>query len=152
MNFSIMSGCHEALRGYPVVVRVPVIWGDLDAFNHVNNTVHLRWCETARVEYLMWVGLWPAFPLAGIGPIIANLSCDYRRPIHFPDTVHIGARVTRIGNTSFQMEHTIVSEALNAVAAEADSTIVVLDYQAKRPVPVPPEVRKAIAGLEGREF
>lgn len=152
MNFSTMSGCHEALSGYPVVIRVPVIWGDLDAFDHVNNTMHLRWCETARVEYLIRIGLWPALPPAGIGPILASISCDYRRPINFPDTVHIGARVTRIGNTSFQMEHTIVSEAQNVVAAEAGSTIVVLDYRDKKPVPVPPEVRNAIATLEGREF
>ncbi len=45
-----------------------------------------------------------------------------------------------------------MSETQNAVAAESNSTLVVLDYRDKKPVPVPSEVRKAIAELEGREF
>lgn len=147
-----MSDSHEALSEFPVVIRVPVVWGDLDAFDHVNNTMHLRWCETARVEYLIRIGLWPAMPPSGLGPILASITCDYRRPVNYPDTVYIGARVTGIGNTSFRMEHTIVSETQNAVAAQSNSTLVVLDYRDKKPVPVPSEVRKAIAELEGREF
>ncbi len=30
------------LDGYPVVLTLPVLWGDQDAFEHVNNTVYLR--------------------------------------------------------------------------------------------------------------
>jgi acyl-CoA thioester hydrolase len=145
-----MNNHHEALSGFPVVIRVPVLWGDLDAFDHVNNTVYLRWCETARVEYLIRIGLWPSMPPAGLGPILASISCEYRRPVNHPDAVYISARVTGIGNTSFRMEHTIVSETQNVLVAESNSTIVVLDYRDKKPVPVPAEMRKAIAELEGR--
>lgn len=147
-----MSDCHEALTGFPVVIRIPVIWGDLDSFDHVNNTTHLRWCETARVEYLIRIGLWPEMPPEGIGPILASITCDYRWPINYPDTVYIGARVTAIGNSSFKMEHVIVSEAQNAAVAEVKSTMVVLDYSRKKTVPVPDAVREAIAAQEGREF
>ncbi len=152
MNSSAMSDCHEALNGFPVVIRVPVMWGDLDAFDHVNNTMHLRWCETARVEYFIRIGLWPKMPPDGIGPILASITCDYRRPVNYPDAMHVGARVTGIGNSSFRMDHVIVSETQKVVVAEVTSTIVVLDYRDKRPVPVPAGVRKAIAALEGREF
>ena len=109
--------CHESLIDFPVVITVPLLWGDHDAFGHVNNLVYLRWCETARVEYFMRIGLWPALPPAGVGPILASISCDYKRPLTFPDTAYIGARVTRIGNRSFQMQHRVVSRALAAVAA-----------------------------------
>ncbi|GEM_PF-5929019 len=30
----------EPLAGYPVVVRIPVAWGDMDALGHVNNVVY----------------------------------------------------------------------------------------------------------------
>src|SRR5665647_207391 len=119
---------HEALIDFPVLVTLPVLWGDHDAFGHVNNLVYLRWCETARVEYLMRIGLWPSLPPAGIGPILASISCDYKRPLTFPDTAYIGTKVTRIGKSSFQMRHLVVSKALDTVAAEIDSTLVVLDY------------------------
>jgi len=56
--------------------------------------------------------------------------------------------MTRIGNSSIRMEHCIVSKALDAVAATADSTIVLLDYGANKPVHVPAEIRRRIAELE----
>ena len=139
---------HESLAGYPVIIVVPLLWGDHDAFGHVNNVVYLRWCETARVEYLTRIGLWPPLPPAGIGPILAAISCDYKRPLTYPDTVHIGARVTRIGNRSFRMQHRVVSEALDTIAAELESTVVVLDYARGETVPVPELCRKAIEDME----
>ena len=104
-----MKPWHESLVGYPVVVTVPLLWGDQDAFGHVNNIVYLRWCETARVEYLVRIGLWPPLPPAGIGPILASISCDYKRPLTYPDTVDIGARVaagtTRPACPAYRPEH-----------------------------------------------
>jgi acyl-CoA thioester hydrolase len=145
-----MKHCHESLIDFPVVVDIPLLWGDHDAFGHVNNLVYLRWCETARVEYLLRIGLWPSLPPAGIGPILASVTCDYKRPLTYPDTVHIGARVTRIGNRSFRMQHRVWSQALDVVAAEVDSTIVILDYGRNETVPVPEDCRKAIEELESK--
>ncbi|GGD72752.1 acyl-CoA thioesterase [Maribacter cobaltidurans] len=31
-------------------LELPVQWGDMDAAQHVNNTVYLRWMESARIE------------------------------------------------------------------------------------------------------
>jgi len=141
---------HESLIDFPIVIAIPLLWGDHDAFGHVNNLAYLRWCETARVEYLMRVAMWPALPPVGIGPILASVSCNYKRPLTFPDTVYVGTRVTHIGNRSFQMQHRIVSQALNAVAAEVDSTIVILDYAQNKAVPVPEACRRAIEELESK--
>ena len=143
---------HEALADYPVVIAVPVLWGDQDAFGHVNNVVYLRWCETARVDYLGRIGLWQMIAEQGVGPIVASISCDYRKPINYPDEIHAGARVTRIGNSSFKMDHVVVSRETNAVVAQVSSTLVVYDYRANKPVPVPGHIRAAIAGLEGRSL
>jgi acyl-CoA thioester hydrolase len=145
-----MKHCHESLIGFPVVVTIPLLWGDQDAFGHVNNLVYLRWCETARVEYLIRIGLWPALPPAGVGPILASISCDYKRPLTYPDMAYTGARVTRIGNRSFQLQHRVVSKALDTVVAEVESTIVVLDYGKNKTVPLPEHCRKAIEDLESK--
>lgn len=145
-----MTSCHELLEVFPVVVTLPVLWGDEDSFRHVNNTVYLRWAETARVEYLMRIGLWEQRPGEGIGPIVAALSCDYRYPLTYPDEVRVGAQVTAIGNTSFKMAHRIVSVRHGVVAAEVQSSLVVLDYARHKPVRVPDAVRQAIEEIEGK--
>ena len=36
--------------------RMPVRWGDMDAYNHVNNTVYFRYLEQTRVEWLEQIG------------------------------------------------------------------------------------------------
>ena len=88
---------------FPVVVRWPVQWGDQDAFGHVNNTVYFRWFETCRIEYLERLGFNAMMQRAQIGPILAAIKCQYRKPVTFPDTVQIGARVTRLGRASMDM-------------------------------------------------
>ncbi len=138
------------LAGYAVVIAIPVQWGDQDAFAHVNNVVYFRWFESARIAYFRRIGLVRERDAADLGPILASTSCDYRRSIVFPDTVRVGIRATRIGRSSIGLEHRIVSEEQEALAAEGTSTTVFYDYAAGRPHPVPDEVRKAIEELEGR--
>ena len=147
-----MSDCQTLLTGFPVVTTIPVLWGDQDAFGHVNNLAYLRWAETARVEYLLRVGMFPSLPPSGIAPILASVKCDYEAPVTYPDTILAGARVTRIGTSSVQMEHLVVSQNQGRVVARVDSTLVLLDYSRNKPVPVPAEIRKIVADIEGRPF
>jgi acyl-CoA thioester hydrolase len=126
-----------------------VLWGDQDSFGHVNNTVFLKWCETGRVLYLERAGMWRMIESQGKGPILVSISCDYRRQVTFPDTVQVGSRVTKIGNSSFRMEHAVVSLAQNAVVAESDSTMVFLEYEHNTPLRVPDDIREAFDRIEG---
>jgi acyl-CoA thioester hydrolase len=145
------------LASFPAVVRLPVQWGDQDSFGHVNNAVYFRWFETARIAYLERIGLGDKH--AGqtteeddIGPILAAINCNYRRQIKYPDTILVGARITRIGRTSLTMTHALWSEMQQAIAADGDSTVVVFSYQANRPQRVPDELRALISKLEGHTF
>ncbi|HET6882902.1 MAG TPA: thioesterase family protein [Pirellulales bacterium] len=142
----------EPLADFPVVIAWPVQWGDQDAFGHVNNTVYFRWCESARIEYLDKLGLSDLMQTEGIGPILAAISCNYRRPVTYPDQVQIGARITRIGGRSLTMEHRIYSETQRQVAADSTSTIVVYDYNRQASHAVPDDIRKKIELLEGKSL
>jgi acyl-CoA thioester hydrolase len=138
------------LEGFPVHVRLPVQWGDQDAFGHVNNTVYLRWFETARIAYSDQAGLLQIDQSQRLAPILAAVSCNYRRQIRFPDTVWIGARVSKLGRTSLTMQHCVISERQGVIAAEGDCVVVTFDYQTQRPVAVPQELRLALERIEGR--
>ncbi len=141
-----------ALAEYPVVVAIPIQWGDQDAFGHVNNTVPIRWFESARVVYMEQSGLGHMMSNDGLGPILAAISCQYRKQLNYPDIVHVGARVTRLGKSSMTIGHAVYSEALNAIAVEGESVIVAFDYPANRPRRVPEEMRVQIEKLEGKSF
>ena len=141
----------DVLAGYPVVVEIPVAWGDMDYFRHVNNIVFFRYFESARIEYLDRIGFRELAEGQPVGPILAATDCRFRRPVTWPDTVGVGARVTEVGEDRFVMEYRLVSRKLGAVAAEGGGTLVSYDYDAQRKVPLPERVRQAIAGLEGEQ-
>jgi acyl-CoA thioester hydrolase len=145
------------LAGQRVVITWPVQWGDQDAFGHVNNVVYFRWMESARIEYFGRAGVQSAAAQQGavpqgVGPILASIKCDFRRQLIYPDTVLISASVASFGRTSMKMVHRVYSTAQQAIAAEGDSTIVMFDYDAQRPVVVSEEIRGRIEALEGRKF
>jgi acyl-CoA thioester hydrolase len=144
------SSVDALLAQFAVVISIPVQWGDQDAFRHVNNTVYLRWFESARIAYFERMGIMELHEAQNVGPILASATCDFRRPLTYPDTVAVGARVTRIGNSSFVMEHAAASHAQGVIAAEGKTTLVVYDYEKRKSHPVPQTVRRAIAAIEGR--
>jgi acyl-CoA thioester hydrolase len=79
------------LEDLPVTVIIPVAWGEMDFFRHVNNTVFFRYFESARIVYLDRIGFHEALAESGIGPILASTHARFRKPITYPDTVHVGA-------------------------------------------------------------
>ena len=89
------------MNRWPVTIELPVQWGDMDSFGHVNNIVYLRWFESARIAYFEKAGILSQMP--DIGPIQARQVIDYRLPLTYPDRLLVSATVTKLGNTSFTM-------------------------------------------------
>jgi acyl-CoA thioester hydrolase len=134
------------MDGFQVVIEVPIAWGDMDAFGHVNNTVFFRLFESARMEYLGRINFSGAG--AEAGPILATTHCRFRRPIVYPDRVRVGARVTEVGADRFTMEYLIIKSD-GMIAADGGGVIVTYDYAASSKINVPDEVRAAIRALDG---
>jgi acyl-CoA thioester hydrolase len=138
----------ELLAGFPVTIEVPVAWGEMDAFGHVNNIVFFRYFESARMAYLDAIGFRGGD--GGPGPILASTQGRFRRPLEYPDTVHVGARAPEVGPDRFVMEYRVVSRRLGEVAAEGSGVVVSYDYTARRKAPLPDAVAARIRELEGR--
>lgn len=136
------------LAEFPCVVEIPVAWGDMDAFQHVNNVMYFRYFETARVDYFSRLALRRFMGGGEVGPILAYIDCRFKFPLTFPDTVRVGTRVTKLGGDRFAMLHRAVSVRHGRVAAEGSGTIVTLDYQTQTKTPVPPEVVEQIRAFE----
>ena len=139
---------HRMLGRYPVSVEIPVAWGEMDVFQHVNNVAFARWVESARVAYFARLGLMRPGREEGVGPIVARIAIDFRRPVTYPDTVRVDATIRSIGRSSLTAAYRIRSTAQRAEVATGEDVIVIFDYATGKKAHVDERLRDAIVALE----
>ncbi|MDO4700231.1 MAG: acyl-CoA thioesterase [Moraxella sp.] len=137
------------LKDYAVVHIQPVAWGEMDAFNHLNNVAYYRYAESARISYLRAIGL--TFARSDLLTILASSSCQYLRPVSYPDTLFIGVRVKKLGNTSMIFEYAFVSHTQQAVVATAEAVIVRTNEKMQKQ-PWSEREHQLLREFEGKEF
>jgi len=138
----------DLLASFPVVVTIPVAWGDMDAFQHVNNTVYLRYFESARIAYFERLQFMELMQATGVGPILASTQCRFKIPLTYPDTVDVGARIADVGDDRFLMRYAVASRRHQKIAAEGEGLIVSFDYRANKKAPLPEAIRQGIEAIE----
>ncbi len=136
------------IESFPVVIEIPVAWGDMDAFGHVNNVVYFRYFESARIAYFEQIDYLALMERTGVGPILAATSCRFRAPLTYPDTVRAGARIRDLQADRFRMDYLLVSRELDVVAAEGEGRVVSFDYRRNCKVPLPGELAERIRRIE----
>ena len=134
----------ESLSHYSIIHQQPIHWGEMDAFNHLNNVVYYRYAESARIGYLQALGMFDG----NMVTVLAQSSCQYLRPVTYPDTLLLGVRCQRLGNTSIVIEYSYYSCAQKAIVATADAVIVRLDSDGKNKLPWSVEERERLLALE----
>ena len=136
-----------AMQRFPVVVRVPVQWGDMDALGHVNNAVYFTWFESARIALFERVGL-AITGVPEVGPILAHTRCDFLAPVRYPGEVLTGTRIERLGRTSFTMEYEAALAAdPGTPVARGQGVVVLIDYRDGAKVPLSATLRDALSAL-----
>jgi len=139
MRLELPSGLREVHR-----MTIPVRWGDLDAMGHVNNTIYFRYFETLRIDWLARQGSAPTAD--GIGPLMANGFCNFRRQVEYPCDLLARHFVGRLGTTSVDTYFTLcTAEAPDQVCADGGATLVWVDFPRQRPVPLPQWLRELCA-------
>lgn len=133
---------------YPVVLQQDVIWGDMDAFGHVNNTVYFRYFEDARIAYFDKIGVHEIKEEFKIGPILATTHSDFKLPLEYPDRVHIAGRSTILGPKKFNMHYMVYSKQFDAIAAEGEGLLVYYDYANGTSCEIPEVIVAAIESIE----
>lgn len=136
-------------KEYPVVLSQDIIWGDMDAFGHINNTVYFRYFEDARIAYFDQIGVHEQMKQIGVGPILATTQCNFRLPLDYPDRITIATRSSILSPKKFNMEYVVFSERHGAITAEGDGLIVYYDYANEKSCEIPSEIVTAIKKLEG---
>lgn len=138
-------------------VEITVRFADTDAMRHVNNAKYLTYCEIARIQY--WTDVTgDTFALGTEGAeslILAEARITYRAPAFHGENVTVETRATRIGRSSFTLEHRLLAGVRGdepRLVAVSESVLVRYDYAAGRSVALLPEHVVAIEGFEGRSL
>ena len=146
-----MQKLKELLQEFKVVIELPVQWGEMDAAKHVNNSVYIRYGESARIAYFDKMELDNSFN-DKIGPILGWQDCKYIFPLTYPDTVSIGVKVTEIKGDRFFVECHMFSHRHQRLVAINKNSIIPYDYHELKKVALPQTWVEKIEILECKKY
>ncbi|WP_247232832.1 thioesterase family protein [Telluribacter sp. SYSU D00476] len=132
-----MDTLSELHKGYSSVIDITVAWGEMDAAQHLNNVVYIRYMESGRVALF---SEWDFMGFdSSIGPILSEVRCWYKAPVTFPDTIRVATRVAHgsIHEYGFELQHLMISHQKQRIVAEGYSGVVSYDYATLRKAPLP---------------
>ncbi|PHV06736.1 thioesterase [Janthinobacterium sp. BJB412] len=121
---------------------------DNDQYGHVNNVVYYSYFDTAVNQFLIEAGVLDIHHGAVVG-FVVDSGCAYFSPVSFPDVVHAGIRVAKLGNSSVRYEIALYRNDDALPCAAGHFVHVYVERDSKRPVPVPQTVRKVLETIRG---
>jgi acyl-CoA thioester hydrolase len=130
---------------FPVLRSLQTRWSDEDTYGHVNNVVHYELFDTAVNGWLMAASGVDIRTLPAIG-LVVETSCRYYAELRFPETVTAGIALENLGTSSVVYQVALFGTAESPVAT-GRFVHVYVSRDERRPVPVPPEIRKALETL-----
>ncbi len=134
---------------YKFYLPIQIRYMDLDPQWHVNNAKFLSYLETARMEYLLHLGLWDGKDFFRLGLIVASVQLDYLAPIKLEQHIQVGAGISRMGTKSLDFEYEIQDVDTGQILARGSTPMVSYDYKSSTSIPIPEYWRKTIAAFEG---
>jgi acyl-CoA thioester hydrolase len=138
----------EKLKEFPVVMEIPIRWGDMDARGHVNNTLYYRYFESSRIALFELLNTYKDPTIARRGPILSYQDCYYKAPLTYPDTIYVGAKIESIEESKIIIQHSIMSKKLNRTAAEGEAHMVWYNYEEKKKALLPDDLKQEFLKLK----
>ena len=120
---------------FKFMINLDTRWGDMDCIGHVNNATFLTYVETARIKLIEKLGF-KSVPI-----IMASIKIDYINQLKYPSTMEIGQKISRIGNSSFDILTGIYNKNLGELVTISTTTLVCFNYKTQKIIPVPQEIR-----------
>jgi acyl-CoA thioester hydrolase len=131
---------------YRHFLTITTRWMDNDVYRHINNVHYYSFFDTAVNEYMMREGVLTLDSDAVC--LVVETGCQYFSPVAFPDLIHCGLRVARLGNSSVRFEIGIFRNDDASAAAQGHFVHVCCDRATQRPLAMPAGMRAALAKLQ----
>ncbi len=131
-----------------MTIDIPVRWGDMDAFGHVNNIVYFQYCESARIAYFDVLDLAACRQKPDDGPGLVTANLNFRKQVRYPATLRVTANVTAISRRSITFSYILLDKTDDSPVADGTSVAVWVDYELGQALAIPEPLRRGIARLE----
>lgn len=140
----------ELLKEYKVISTAKVQWGDMDAMQHVNNVVYVKWGEMARIDYFIALGVFSAEKKQStFAPILGFQSVKYIIPVVYPDTINIGTKIEEIKADRIVLKSFYYSEKMGKLVAIKTQEVIPFDYKTQMKIPAPEELILELNNMVG---
>ncbi len=136
----------EQRNSYRHFLVIPTRWMDNDVYGHVNNVIYYSYFDTVVNRYLIDQGVLDIESSTVIG-LVVETQCRFFKPITFPDTVHAGLRVARLGNRSVRYEIGLFRNEEDFAAAQGYFIHVYVERKTRQATTLPPEMREALGQI-----
>ena len=131
---------------FPHFTAMPTRWSDNDIYGHVNNVVYYSYFDTAVNAFLIARGVLDIHRGDVVG-FVVDSGCSYYQPLAFPDVVHAGIRVSKLGTSSVRYEIGLYRNDDALPAAFGHFVHVYVDRASNLPVPIPTATRAVLQQL-----
>lgn len=131
---------------FPHLVALPTRWMDNDSYGHVNNVNYYSFFDTAVNRYLIDRGVLDIHKDDIVG-FVVETGCSYFSSISFPDLIHVGVRVAKLGNSSVRYEIALYRNDEELPSAAGHFVHVYVDRRSNKSVPIPEATRAVLQTL-----
>ena len=111
----------------------------MDCIGHINNATFLTYVETARIKLIEKLGY------TDVPIIMASIKIDYLKQLKYPSIIEIGQKISRLGNSSFDILTGIYNKESGELITISTTTLVCFDYKSQKSIKVPTEIRNFIS-------
>jgi len=136
---------------YPHFLTIPTRWHDNDIYGHVNNAVYYYFIDTVVNCYLIDNGLLDLKTSETIG-LAVDTGCKFFDSIEYPDIVHAGLRVTKLGTSSVSYDIGMFKNDVATAAAQGHFVHVYVDEKTRRPVKISDMMREKLSTILSKEI
>lgn len=125
--------------------HIPVRWGDMDNYGHVNNSVYLEYAQEARIDWFSIAGI--DIDYAKQGPVVLQTLHTYLKPVAYPATVVLELFAGTLGHSSMVIEHRLsILDDLHTSYGEGYCKLVWVDHPSGTSVAIPEHMRVLMEG------
>lgn len=140
---SMRAASRSEFRQFMVL---PTRWMDNDMYGHVNNVNYYSFFDTAVNRFLIDQGTLDIHKDETVGFCVSS-GCSYFSPLSFPDVVHVGLRVARIGRSSVRYELGLFRNDEERISAAGHFVHAYVDRRTGHSVPVPEAARRVLESI-----
>ncbi|WP_284139765.1 MULTISPECIES: thioesterase family protein [unclassified Virgibacillus] len=145
MKASYINDLEAWKSEFSFYIPITIRFSETDMFGHVNNVSPFIYFEEARIAYMRSCGLFTDLKGNEGIPVVADLHCDYHKPLYFGDSVQLFVKTDEVGNSSFDLHYMALNQH-GDICLTGRGRLVYVNATTGQPIPLDEESKEKLLG------